>query len=210
MTDVARFIDSPSAWYSRGYLPHCDERARTQMITFRLDDSLSQESLSELEVELEDMPQEEHTLHRRQQIEKWLDQGIGCCALGHAQAAELMQEVLLFGHQIRYRLHAWVIMPNHVHVLITPRVDIATIIQSWKSYSSRRLWSMNESHQLGLPESRRVWRREYWDRFIRDRTHYAAAIDYIHTNPVKARLCKDARDWPWSSARRPMPSWDEL
>ena len=44
--------------------------------------------------------------------------------------------------------------------------------------------------------------REYWDRFIRDDDHLRATIDYIHRNPVKAGLCREPRDWPWSSAGR--------
>ncbi len=44
------------------------------------------------------------------------------------------------------------------------------------------------------------WHREFWDRYIRDEEHYYDTIEYIHNNPVKARLVKKAEDWPWSSA----------
>ncbi|MCL7455160.1 MAG: hypothetical protein M8467_19160, partial [Anaerolineae bacterium] len=46
-----------------------------------------------------------------------------------------------------------------------------------------------------------VWMREYWDRYIRDERHFEAVVAYIHDNPVKAGLVKNAEDWPWSSAR---------
>jgi type 2 lantibiotic biosynthesis protein LanM len=48
--------------------------------------------------------------------------------------------------------------------------------------------------------SQRVWQREYWDRFIRDENHFNAVIDYIHNNPVNAKLVDCASKWPWSSA----------
>ena len=49
--------------------------------------------------------------------------------------------------------------------------------------------------QLGLlKEGKSFWQREYWDRFIRDERHYYTAIDYIHNNPVKASLVKNAVD----------------
>ena len=53
-----------------------------------------------------------------------------------------------------------------------------------------------------LCEDHSFWQREYWDRFIRDEEHYYKAIDYIHRNPVKARLCKKLEDWRWSSAKQ--------
>ena len=64
---------------------------------------------------------------------------------------------------------------------------------------ARRLLAQNEVLGLGIPQAHQVWMREYWDRFIRDEKHLAAAIEYIHENPVKAGLCRHAVDWPWSS-----------
>ena len=58
----------------------------------------------------------------------------------------------------------------------------------------------NQRLHLKIPNPNQVWMREYWDRFIRDDTHHKAVVDYIHNNPVKAGLCKEAKDWPWSSA----------
>jgi REP element-mobilizing transposase RayT len=51
------------------------------------------------------------------------------------------------------------------------------------------------------PDQQPVWHREYWDRYIRDEEHLQEVVDYIHRNPVKARLVARAEDWPWSSAR---------
>jgi type I restriction enzyme R subunit/putative DNA methylase len=88
-------------------------------------------------------------------------------------------------------------MPNHVHALFQPfdGWTLARIVGPWKSFTGRRLGS-----QYPCPGPRRVWHREYWDRFIRDENHFLAAREYIHDNPVKAGLVERAEDWPWSSA----------
>lgn len=91
-------------------------------------------------------------------------------------------------------------MPNHVHVLIEPLQSLAAIVQAWKSFTARWALSRNEELQLGIPSSRHLWMREYWDRYIRDENHLTGVIQYIHDNPVKAGLCGNAQEWPWSSA----------
>lgn len=100
----------------------------------------------------------------------------------------------------RYDLLAWVVMPNHVHLLIRPYPDasLSTIVQSWKGYTGRRIMEMSRAQGWGIDA---VWMREYWDRYIRDSNHLAAAD--IHNNPVKAGLTPRADDWPWSSAGAP-------
>ena len=52
----------------------------------------------------------------------------------------------------------------------------------------------------GDPNGAPVWHREYWDRYMRNENHLAQAIDYIHKNPVKARLVNSPEEWLWSSA----------
>ncbi len=190
---------SAPGWRSRGYVPHLDDITKAQSITFRLADSLPQEKLRRLEQELDLLPEEKRNLERRRWIERWLDAGMGCCALRHPAVAAVMQETLLHFDGERYRLIAWCIMPNHVHVLIEPKVPLGGIVQSWKSYTGR--WAMQRNAELGLGVPGKVfWMREYWDRFIRNEKHLRQAIDYIHENPVKAGLCADATEWSWSSA----------
>jgi type I restriction enzyme R subunit/putative DNA methylase len=187
-------------WYSRGYLPHRDRKHLLQSITFRLADSLPQSELKQLEQKLLLLPEIRRDIEKRKGIEQWLDAGIGCCALRHAEAAACVQNALLRFDGDRYRILAWVIMPNHVHVLMDPEEPISRTIQGWKSYTAHWLLKHNERLGLGIPNPHHVWMREYWDRFIRDDDHLRATIDYIHRNPVKARLCRDPGDWPWSSA----------
>lgn len=187
------------AWYSRGYLPHRDEPHLLQSITYRLVDSLPQEKLRLLEDELLSLPADARESAKRQKIEHWLDVGMGCCALRHPEVARYVQDSFLHFHGERYRLHAWCVMPNHVHVLIEPLTDLATTVQSWKSYTAR--WVLAHSAELDLGVSgKNLWMREYWDRYIRDENHYRKTVEYIHQNPVSAGLCATPEAWPWSSA----------
>ncbi len=96
-----------------------------------------------------------------------------------------------------YRLLAWVIMPNHVHVLIDPMTKLARIVQAWKSVSAHRILPL-----LGADRPRVLWQREYWDRFIRDERHCQQAMAYIHANPVTAGLVMNGAEWRWGSAGR--------
>ena len=191
--------DLPKLWYSRGYLPHFDNARVTQSITFRLNDSLPQHCLPAMQQELADLADDEQQRQRRQRIESLLDAGHGCCALRHPAVAAIMQETLIKWHEDRYQLWAWCIMPNHVHVLISPTAPLGKIIQSWKSFVAR--WTRTRAEELGIkvPETG-FWMREYWDRFIRDDRHFNTAAAYIEKNPVAAGLCTQPRDWPWSSA----------
>jgi putative transposase len=189
-----------SGWRSRGYLPHRDELSLLQSITYRLADSLPQEKLRQLETELSSLSSDRRDTARRKQIEAWLDSGIGCCALRHPALAAVVEGAFFHGDGTRYRLFAWCVMPNHVHVLIQPQALLADIVRSWKSFTGRWALAHNAALKLGVL-GKSLWMREYWDRFIRDETHLRQTIDYIHHNPVKAALCETATDWPWSSAR---------
>ncbi len=111
-------VGAPKEWYSRGYLPHRDAKQLIQAVTFRLADSLPQEKLTLLEEELSELPENQRPTHRREKIEQWLDAGMGCFALRHPKLAEQMRDALQHFDGQRYRLLAWCIMPNHVHVLM--------------------------------------------------------------------------------------------
>ena len=191
----------PTGWYSRGYLPHYNNRHTLQSVTFRLADSLPQSMLDELAKELHGMDPKKSDIARRKQIETWLDSGMGCCALKHSDLAAILQETILKFDGSRYRLITWCIMPNHVHVLMETIDALSKIMQSWKSYTGR--WAMERNAELGLGvPGGALWMREYWDRYIRDGGHFDNVRDYIEQNPVKAGLCKSPSDWPWSSASR--------
>jgi putative transposase len=193
--------DSRKEWYSRGYLPHRDATGLLQAVTFRLADSLPQEKLERLEEELTELPETLRGAERRQRIEQWLDAGMGCCALRHPEMASQMRDALRHFDGQRYRLIAWCIMPNHVHVLMETFAPIARIVQGWKSVTARWALTQNEELGLGIPDSKHLWMRDYWDRYIRNDGHLENVVLYIHQNPVNAGLCERAEDWLWSSAR---------
>jgi putative transposase len=182
-------MDDP--WRSRGYLPHADLQA-LQSITFRLADALPDQVLAHL---LERCPTDDAV--RRRQIEAYLDAGHGSCLLGQDAYAEIVESCLLARDGLDYRLLAWVIMPNHVHVLIDPLNELAMIVQAWKSVSAHRILPL-----LVADRPRVLWQREYWDRFIRDERHRQHAMAYIHANPVTAGLVAAGAEWRWGSARR--------
>ncbi len=187
-------------WYSRNYLPHCDVPGLTQAIAFRLADALPKSVMSRLSQEAE------NDADKQRHIEAFLDSGHGCCWLREPQPARIVETALLHFDSKRYRLLAWCIMPNHVHVLIQTQPphqerrhlagysSLAAIVHSWKSFTAK------EINQV-LVRNGPVWQREYYDRYIRDDRHLAAVIGYIHENPVKAGLVTDAVLWPFGSAR---------
>ncbi len=183
-------------WHSRGYIPHWERGEIVQSITFRLANSLPREVLERWEDELASLPREKAEVRRRARIEAALDRGDGE-ALLLGEVAELIEDAFLYFDGERYRAHAWVIMPNHVHVLITPATSqtLSAIAHSWKSFTAKKA-------NLLLKRSGAFWSREYFDRAIRDEAHYANALAYVALNPVKAGLCTAAEDWRFSSAWR--------
>ena len=90
-------------------------------------------------------------------------------------------------------VHAWVVLPNHYHVL--GEVDL-TAFSKWiaRLHNGKATQWNREDATLG----RRVWYR-FSDRRIRNERHYRASMNYIHGNPVKHRYVEDARAWPWCS-----------
>ncbi len=193
----------PRGWYSRGYVPHFDSEHVVQHVTFHLADSLPAAVLARLTEELRSMPRERHDAERRKGIDAWIDAGYGCCLLREADAARLVQDALLHFDGRRYELLAWIIMPNHVHALVqlNAGMSLSPIVTSWKSFTGRRLSAMRAADSAQANSERRIWHREYWDRYIRDADHFHAAREYIHRNPVEAGLVARAEDWEWSSAR---------
>ena len=181
--------DSP--WYSRGYLPHFDSANTIQSVTFRLADSVPESAI----VMRWDGLSSKQKIELQLKIEELLDLGHGSCILRNPQCAEIVQARLLKYDGQRYRLLAWAIMPNHVHVMFQPLegFTMAQIMQDWKGGSSFEI-----NRLLGL--SGRLWLPESFDRFIRDSDHYDNSLRYIEYNPVKAGLAPIPERWPFSSA----------
>jgi REP element-mobilizing transposase RayT len=177
-------------WHSRGYLPHFDQPGLVQGITYRLWDALPAHVLDKLIAESDDETE------KRAQLEEYLNAGYGACYLSHPHIAQTVQDNFLHFDGRRYRLIAWVVMPNHVHVMIEQFEGhpLDKIIHSWKSYTATE--ANNHLKRRG-----QFWYPDYYDRYIRDERHFANAVNYIHNNPVKIGLVERAEDWEFSSAR---------
>jgi len=173
-------------WHSRGYLPHFDSQDTVQFVTFRLADSLPKEALARIAA----------AAQPESLRDELLDRSLGNCWLRRGEIAQLVEDAFLAFDGVRYRLLAWTIMPNHVHVLIStmPGWPLGGLISSWKRFTAR------EANKL-LGSVGAFWQVDYWDRFIRNDDHYSAVVSYIDLNPVKANLVADASSWPWGSAR---------
>jgi REP element-mobilizing transposase RayT len=204
-------MSDPLGWHSRGYLPHYDDGHAIQTITYRLADSLPANTVRQLEEQALDDEK------RRAAIEAYLDSGYGSCVLREPDNARAVVDSWRHADGDEYQLHAWVVMLNHVHVLVEPlsAQTIGDIVGAWKSVSARKILRCRTATAAGrlysdatgggrgpieAHQKRHVWQFDYYDRFIRSERHYRAAVDYIHQNPVKAGLIGKAEDWPWSSA----------
>jgi len=185
----------PRGWHSRGYLPHIDVDGLTQFVTWRTADSIPQAVLDSWRVELSKAKDDERWRELARRTEHYCDQGHGECPMRDPRAARGLQECLLHDHGTQYELHAWVVMPNHVHVLLCPRegVSLSTIMHRLKTASAHAV-----NRAVGRKGS--LWQIEYFDRYVRSGDHFAGAKRYTEWNPVKAKLCTDPKKYPWSSA----------
>lgn len=187
----------PKGWYSRGYLPHFDAFDVNQFVTIRLHDSVPVKVIAQWQDELRYVPEEKRRIQLIRMIEKYLDMGHGSSYLAEPSIARIVADSLQFWDGVKYKLQAYVIMPNHAHLLLKPfeGEHLFKVVQSLKKYTSRLA---NEA----LGKTGHFWYREYFDRYMRDEQHFARTVDYIHQNPVKAKLCATASDWEFSSAAR--------
>jgi len=94
----------------------------------------------------------------------------------------------------RYTLHAYVVMANHVHAVVTPRVPISTLTRTLKSYSARQANKM-------LNRRGPFWAEETFDRTIRNQEEFGRICAYVENNSVKAGVIASAEMFPWSSAK---------
>lgn len=176
---------------SRGRLPHWEVDDADYSVTFRLRDSLPLEIARQLILEREHHTRTAHTAAERAAIDKafgrrldsYLDAGYGSCIL--KQHDPLVADALRFFDGKRYVLHAWCVMPNHVHALFHLEYgrDLDRVLHSWKSFTAHRI-------DRGV-----IWQREYFDRVIRGSEDFRETRLYILRNPAKAGL----RDWKWVS-----------
>ena len=115
-------------------------------------------------------------------MEKWLDAGYGECILSREDCRQIVAEAFEHFNGSRYALHSYIVMPNHVHVLVEflAKEDMPKILHSWKSYTASAI-----NRVLGRTGS--VWQRDYFDRLVRNADHYGRCLAYIRKNESAAR-----------------------
>ncbi|MGO8925510.1 MAG: REP-associated tyrosine transposase [Limisphaerales bacterium] len=194
----------------RGKLPHLKKEGAVYFVTFRLADSLPAHEVSRLKHERQVVLEQARaaksplTWHEQQQLLAWycdkvealLDAGRGACWLSKPDIAGLVGGALNHFDGQRYELRAWVVMPNHVHVVVWPMPGhtLSDLLHSWKSFTS------SKANQLLHRTGEAFWQAESFDHWVRDDEERARLVTYVENNPVKAGFCRRPEDWKWSSA----------
>jgi putative transposase len=156
-------------WHESGYLPHRDERGLIQFVTFRLADAFPEE----LRSEWESLLKLENDRQRRIKLEAYLDQGRGACHLRQPEIARVVEASFRFRHGEDYELRAWVIMPNHVHLLFKVcNVPMSQLLDAWKGFTAK------QANKI-LGRRGKFWQDGYWDTFMRDEEHERRSQKYI-------------------------------
>lgn len=111
------------------------------------------------------------------------------------QIAQIIVEAIRNGEARfhRYDLHAFVVMPNHVHLLVTPRVTAKQWLGPLKGFTAHQANRVLGRHAP-------LWQDESYDHLVRSGEEFLQVRQYIENNPVKAGLADSPDDFPWSSA----------
>jgi putative DNA methylase len=160
--------------FYRRNLPHWIPEDTDVFVTWRLAGSL---------------PCEEEQLDRAEFGPAWLQD---------ARIARVVAETLVYGEEVRglYELQAWVIMPNHVHVIMQPHTALATIMRWLKGRTGRLANEILGRARVPF------WQDESFDQWVRNSEELQDLIAYVENNPVKAGFVEAPHMWPWSSACR--------
>ena len=179
------------AYYHRN-LPHGQPEKRTIFLTWRLHGSLPRGFTEHLRKYADEPGKQfsasEAVLDAADSGPEWLKD---------SEIAEIAERAILRGaHLGQYGIRAYVVMPNHVHLLLDPFVPIRRLTSGIKGVSAR-----HANLKLGRTGNH-FWQDESFDHWIRNEEQLARATSYIENNPVKAGLCAKPEDWRWSSAKK--------
>ena len=181
-------------YYERN-LPHWHPPGAAIFLTWRLHGSLP----SSLSPQLGPPGVRETFGQRFRKIDSALDRASnGPLWLKDERLAECVTLIIERGAEKlgHYCLHAFVVMANHVHLLIAPLRPIGRLTNSLKGTSAR------ECNRILGRTGRRFWQDESFDRWVRTTKEFGSIKAYIEDNPVAAGLVGAPKDWPWSSAVR--------
>ncbi|MFZ0883733.1 MAG: transposase [Candidatus Acidiferrales bacterium] len=179
--------------YTRN-LPHCLPEGPPIFLTWRLYGSLPASFFSRLREIKKFSAGEEF-----RRADERLDHGdTGPVWLKDPRVAASVVRKLTHGDEAlqHYSLHAYVVMSNHVHVLLTPKVPVRRLTNSLKGVTARA------ANKILQRSGQRFWQDESYDHWCRSLAEFARIREYIERNPVAAGLVAKASDWPWSSAHR--------
>ena len=196
------YVNDYLSTYKGNFLPHWELTSTVYHVSFRLGDSVpaatQRKWLEEINKLLEKYTNEHNPLtddeKRRLQklysetIEKYLDSGYGSCILRNPDAARIVKDSLLHYNEMKYILHAWCIMPNHVHAIFQLLNNLmqSEIIQGWKSFTAHAINKL-------LNRKGALWQADCYNHIIRTPDEYFNQIWYVWNNPQKAGLS----NWEW-------------
>ena len=189
----------PASIYKRS-LPHWQQAGATYFVTFWLVDSLPKEVFDRWREEMNlalrkaakaaDASESEKrdaaekiAEEYREKLDRHLDESIGECWLRDPDVSAIVADALHHFDGGRYLLGSYVIMPNHVHVLVRPAMEhkLPDILQSWKSFSAK------EANKV-LGRTGEFWQAESFDHIVRDEQQLEKFGRYIEENPLKAGI----------------------
>jgi len=172
-------------------LPHWRQQGVIYFVTFRTADSLPREWLAtwgEQRVAWMDAhpqpwsaeTQREYYENFPARLQHWLDQSHGECLLAQPDLRAVVKDTLRFYDNTWYQLDEYIVMPNHVHVLVTPLANttLAKIIAAWKAYTARIINA--RTGRVGA-----FWQKESYDHIVRSERALERIRQYIRDNPKK-------------------------
>lgn len=205
-----------SGFHFRGVLPHLKREGGTYFVTFRQAGTLPKEILMRFKQERKVILQQAMaakrplTWHEQEELFRWyssrvdkyLDAGHGTCYLRDPELADLVAGAIGFFEGQRYELRAWVIMPNHAHIVVWPMQGhtLSKVLHTWKSFTSHEINKCLPTKVVPF------WQSESYEHLIRDDDDRHRCRHYTLMNPVNAGLCARPEDWTWSSSHIAQPS----
>jgi len=215
-------------WVYTRHLPHWRQDGATYFVTFHLKDALPEAALLELQrlreeqtsrreawarqrpqsgqksalLKVEDDVRAEQEAFEKlvfKRVQQWAEKGFGACYFNQLRFRSILHDAILFWHNKRVDVAAFVVMPNHAHIVVRPFEGIA--LEKWL-HSVKRFTAFEVNRLQGRSGS--IWFQESHDRIVRDLPHLNRCLRYIGRNPVQAGI-QNASHTRWLN-----PQWKGL
>ena len=175
--------------YTSRHLPHWQPEGLPLFLTWSLHGAIPRNRF----------PPAKHTAAGKAFV--FMDHFLDCAKEGprwmaQPEIAKLIEDSIRFccESQHYYDLHNYVVMPNHVHMLVTPQVSAPRFMQALKGFTAR------EANKLLNRPGERFWHAESYDHWVRGDEQFRKIARYIEQNPVEAGLVRSPEDYRYSSA----------